>query len=126
MAVGSFDISNAFNELSRAAMSDAIKTHKPSWWRLARWIYGTPNKLFLSTPAGQAILWSAQGVRQGDPFGRYFFSIALKTPIANLYDLHSDRMPELYLYFDDITGIFTRNAEETYAMIIEEWNTTVD
>ncbi len=87
--------------------------HKPSLWRLARWTYGAPSKLFLSTREGEAILWSAQGVRQGDPFKGYVFSIALK-------------MPELYLYFDDITGTSTRNAEETYTMIIEESNTTVD
>jgi len=69
IAVGSFDVSNAFNELRRSAMATAIRTHKPNLWRLARWAYGTHSKLFLATTEGMRIIWSQQGVRQGNPFG---------------------------------------------------------
>lgn len=85
--MASLNAANAFSRVDRKAMADAVEKHPPVLWRSCKWAYGVPSDLI----CGDTILQSSQGVRQGNPFGSLFFSIALgpdTQAIAYLDDIY--------------------------------------
>ena len=75
------DYRNAFNTVERPAIADALTEFAPHWLPFFTWYYQNPSDLLcqltsLSTP--NPVLSSARGVRQGDPLGPLFFSMAFR------------------------------------------------
>lgn len=101
----SLDASNAFNRMDRHEMASAVKTFAPTLWRACKWAYGDPSDLV----CGQTILQSSQGVRQGDPFGPLFFSIALR-PTLDFLCQSLGPSTQTLAYLDDIY-LFSRDSE---------------
>ena len=68
------DLRNAFNTISRRRILEAIHKHCPD---LAQWCdYSLRPKAPLFTQGGR-VLFSEEGVQQGDPLGPAFFSLAI-------------------------------------------------
>ena len=72
------DFRNAFNEIHRSAVLEAIAAAVPEALQYAASAYSSPSWLFF----GDRQLASSQGVQQGDPLGPALFSAAL----AKLWD----------------------------------------
>ena len=79
----SFDVSNAFNTVHRAAVLRAVRVHFPS---LSPWVdccYCHESTLF--TGSGNVALQSirsARGIQQGDPLGPVLFALPIHPAIA--------------------------------------------
>ncbi|ADV23184.1 Hypothetical protein CGB_F6630C [Cryptococcus gattii WM276] len=84
-------------------MADAVEKHAPVLWRTCKWAYGEPSDLI----CGDTILQSSQGVRQGDPFGPLFFSIALR-PTLHALSITLGPDTQVVAYLDDIY-LFSRD-----------------
>lgn len=95
--LASLDATNAFNRVDRKVMADAVEKHAPVLWRTCKWAYGEPSDLI----CGDTILQSSQGVRQGDPFGPLFFSIALR-PTLHALSIALGPDTQAVAYLDDI------------------------
>ena len=87
-ALLSVDISNAFNTVSRADVASALyaNNHTRPLWRLfdAAYRWRTPLVLLSSASDGTYVLWSEDGVRQGDPAGTFLFSLTLQPLLKRL------------------------------------------
>ena len=97
------DFANAFNEISRAEMLDAIRRHCPKASAWAEACYAHPSHLFF----GQHRLSSSSGAQQGDPLATLFFSLVLHPLILRI----KDELPNLLLlvfFLDDGTFIGRR------------------
>jgi hypothetical protein len=99
--VTSLDFSNAFNSLSRQELARGILQHAPSLYRAARWAYNCETPLVVSGDGEPVLLSSSQGVRQGDPFGPLFFSVAIRNTLDGLLQ-HLGPGHTLLAYLDDI------------------------
>lgn len=100
----SLDFSNAFNTVDRKDIAAAVRSHAPPLFRLAKWAYNQPSQLIFSAQHGNGPpprLLSAQGVRQGDPLGPLFFSLAVRPLLQNL-SLSLGPSCTLLAYLDDI------------------------
>lgn len=106
------DFKNAFNNISRPAIAESILRHNKSAFRLAKWSYSQPSALIL--PNNQ-VLWSSEGVRQGDPLAPYLFSLAVRPILEDLKKLIGDR-GDIFSYLDDVTIIV--NDPEVYQDIV--------
>lgn len=95
--LASLDATNAFNRVDRKVMADAVEKHAPVLWRTCKWAYGEPSDLI----CGDTILQSSQGVRQGDPFGPLFSSIALR-PTLHALSIALGPDTQAVAYLDDI------------------------
>jgi len=96
------DFSNAFNSVSRDDIANGINTFAPDFLNAARWAYGIESDLFIRTEEGAPIvIKSSSGVRQGDPFGPQFFSLAVR-PILHELSLHLGPDHLVLAYLDDI------------------------
>jgi hypothetical protein len=83
------DWENAFNELCRASMLDAIALKQPAMLPFANWTYRQPSRLFVSgAPAGTPPIMSKRGVRQGDTCGMLYFALTLQGPLETLSLTH--------------------------------------
>ena len=98
----SLDFSNAFNTVDRRDLAAGLRDFAPALYRAGRWIYGSSSKLAVTGADGAVeVLESSQGVRQGDPFGPLFFSIAIRRTLDELVrHLGPDRL--LLGYLDDL------------------------
>ena len=91
------DFKNAFNLVERSVLLQETRTRCPS---IAAWVefcYARPARLYYDN----SILWSCQGVQQGDPLGPLLFALALHPLIHTI-----NRSCELALhawYLDDGT-----------------------
>jgi len=93
----SLDFVNAFNESDRLQMAASLREYCPSLYRTAKWAYNTSSDLVL----GDIILKSASGVRQGDPLGPLFFSLAIRPLLQRLQEALGPHYLIL-AYLDDI------------------------
>lgn len=95
------DAKNAFNTLSRNAMLKAVATRAPNLLPYAQWMYTPASQLHMAeVPHGSQPLWSQAGVRQGDPCGPLFFSLALQDVLQHVQLMNSD--VRIIAYLDDI------------------------
>ncbi|XP_026416285.1 uncharacterized protein LOC113311695 [Papaver somniferum] len=93
------DFTNAFNIVDRTAMLNEVRIRCPSISKWVEFCYAHPAKLYYN----ESILFSAQGVQQGDPLGPLLFSLVLQPLVTKIsstckLDLHA-------WYLDDDTLI---------------------
>jgi len=103
----SVDARNAFNSVSRSAILDALKAHKCDCivpWFLK--VYGRSSDLVLTDGS---IIKSESGVRQGDPLGPFFFSIAIQSILRSIDDAKrcnvAAYMDDIFLYGEDADSV---------------------
>ena len=77
------DARNAFNEIDRQRLLDAVIVHAPAIARYVHMVYGCGPWLV----AGLTLIRSLQGTQQGDPLGMFLFSIVLQA-LINLLQEH--------------------------------------
>ena len=136
---------NAFNTVSREEIASGVKRYAPSLYRTAKWAYDTPSDLVLpgsSVELGDPPLLSRSGVRQGDPLGPLFFSVAIramledlsqtlgpnKTVLAYLDDVYiissdSDPLPDVLTFFDHHSTTLKLNSSKCTSVSFEEIKT---
>ena len=66
------DFRNAFNQISRNAVLQSVKTHVPEIYPFVHQSYATSSSLFYG---GSYKIESREGVQQGDPLGPFLFSL---------------------------------------------------
>jgi hypothetical protein len=95
--LASINLENAFNSVDRASIAASVATYAPTFYKAATWAYNSPSVLLLED--GSAIA-SAKGVRQGDPLGPLFFSLAFRPTLEAL----AQKLPSaaLVAYLDDL------------------------
>ena len=72
------DFTNGFNALSRQAVLDAVQKRCPELTSLFNLFYTVDGAGFFIVEGSVEIVWSAEGVRQGCPFGSFGFDLALQ------------------------------------------------
>lgn len=90
------DIQNAFNSVSRAHVWKTLLSHPNTepLWRMFHWSYATPSPLLVySDRRLHTVLDSSEGLRQGDPFAAFGFSLDVQpmweAAIDGLKDTHA-------------------------------------
>ena len=80
------DARNAFNEVDRQRILDAVIIHAPGLAGYVHMVYGRAPWLV----AGKHLIRSLQGTQQGDPLGMYLFSLVIQPLIDKLQDCELD------------------------------------
>lgn len=105
--VTSLDFKNAFNTLHRKMIVDGLRKHAPGLYRCAKWAYNDRTPLIV--PGAPFLLYSSEGVRQGDPFGPFLFSVAYR-PILEALHAHLGDDFIIVAYLDD-TYVLSRFSD---------------
>ena len=109
------DLKNAFNKVSRKALFEAVRLHVPKISAWVEYIYAEEPLLWLK----DVILFSSEGVQQGDPLGPLLFALTLHLLVTKI----SADCPLLALngwYLDDGTIIGPRSEVRKALAIIQE------
>jgi hypothetical protein len=110
----SLDFKNAFNTVSRRHMAEMVREKTPHLWRLGKFLYGEASSIFVLDANGKVVTVKSEcGVKQGDPLGPLFFSLAIQPIIAELRQWTADPSGAC-AYLDDgfIRGLSSVQAEE--------------
>ena len=67
------DYKNAFNSIRRDKVLEKVKQYVPSIYPMVWQAYSKPSKLFFN----DEVLFSQEGVQQGDPLGPFLFSLGI-------------------------------------------------
>jgi hypothetical protein len=117
MFVTSLDLKNAFNSIYRKAVAKALGKYSKKLLPAGRWLYGKPTPLVAHDGSVTLIIMSEEGVRQGDPLGPLFFSLALRDSYESFLCLikqaHVDASitppavlgASMYAYLDDMNAL---------------------
>lgn len=100
----SLDFKNAFNTIKRRTLSASLLKHAPDFWKLAQWTYNESAALLLYDGT---LIRSTEGVRQGDPLGPFFFSVAIRNTLDALLEGLQNKLGygthvALMAYLDDV------------------------
>jgi hypothetical protein len=99
-ACASVDASNAFNALSRAAMTAAVRRWFPGLVAFTQVCYGEPPPLFFRMGRGHRVLRSREGTQQGDPLGCLYLALPLHEVLTDLHRAHPGVV--ITAYVDDV------------------------
>ena len=88
------DYKNAFNCISRKVILEKVKEHIPHMYNYVYQCYGNESSLYFGS---QDIIYSKEGVQQGDPLGPFLFSLAINDLV------NSCESPLNLWYLDDGT-----------------------
>ncbi|GJR84358.1 hypothetical protein Tco_0155143 [Tanacetum coccineum] len=94
------DFKNAFNLVDREVMLREVRLCCPAISSWVEFCYSSPARLYY----GEHILWSCQGVQQGDPLGPLLFSLVLHPLICKIRDSFSLSLHAWYLDDGTIVG----------------------
>jgi hypothetical protein len=92
------DVANAFNEVRRQCMVDAVAQRAPTLLPMVAWAYGQPSRLLL-LGSPDATIVSQRGIKQGDPLGPLLFCLAVQPALEAVQQAHVGVRP--LGYFDD-------------------------
>jgi hypothetical protein len=107
--ITSLDFRNAFNTLKRRMIAAGLLRTAPGLYKCARWAYQKKTRLIVPGDTSPRVLYSSEGVRQGDPIGPFLFSVAYRPILESLEaELGSDFIVVAYL---DDTYILSKSID---------------
>ncbi|KAE8241548.1 hypothetical protein A4X03_0g8133, partial [Tilletia caries] len=106
--ITSIDLRDAFNALFREAIDDGVHQHCRDAYKFAAWRYGHEGAMFVVDGDRVEVITAEQGVQQGDPFGPFFFSVAIRNLVTRLQAFLGEECIVVF-YLDD-GYIFSKDA----------------
>jgi hypothetical protein len=120
------DISNAFNEMPRGKVAEAVLEYAPKLMRWFRLFYGETSDLRMFD--GEIVGQSATGVRQGDPMAMLLYAVGFQAVLIRIRSLVTRLQAEteskiptgVVSYADDTTVYAGTSVAEKAVIPIQE------
>uniref|UniRef100_A0A0G4I9I0 Reverse transcriptase domain-containing protein n=1 Tax=Chromera velia CCMP2878 TaxID=1169474 RepID=A0A0G4I9I0_9ALVE len=105
------DAQNAFNTADRQQIMDEVYTHFPEIYTFLMFFYGSRTPTFFQKDTGETkVIFSEEGVQQGDVMGPTLFCIGLKPVLdrlsERLREQHRSKSTFIGTFMDDVGLIF--------------------
>lgn len=97
------DFMNAFNESMRRSMESQLAEHFPELLSYFQAMYSDPASLWFLSQEGLKSLKSAEGSRQGDSLGSFYFAVALHPILLKLQLAFPNVV--VFAYADDVNVV---------------------